>query len=32
MVEFGLKPDIEAGEATLPALAQAICQYFREAV
>lgn len=32
MVELGLRPDIEADEATIPALAQAICQYFREAV
>ncbi|QHS51013.1 uroporphyrinogen-III synthase [Edaphobacter sp. 12200R-103] len=32
MVELGLKPDIEAGEATLSALAEAICHYFRTAV
>lgn len=32
MVELGLKPDMEADEATIPALAQAICQYFKEPV
>lgn len=32
MVELGFRPGIEAREATIPALVQAICQYFREAV
>lgn len=32
MNELGLKPIIEAKEATIPALAQAICEHFKESV
>jgi uroporphyrinogen-III synthase len=32
MAELGLKPDMEADEAAIPALAQAICRYFKEPV
>jgi uroporphyrinogen-III synthase len=32
MAELGLKPDMEANEAAIPALAQVICQYFKEPV